>query len=616
MAARDWENRPLDGQGEANDEYCFFGECSDPENAEDIDTEGGPGREFVSYMLKLMYQNSISATLFCIIMYLAFKAGISECEPYGLKPGSPSGHYMRKVKRMAGWAKSEEFLYVDVVGQGKHDIERTQMSTATLPAHEQMTEDIEGINASKALLAQRKQQAGGLPQCYYDHPVVRSAAPGEVVLPIATYLDGVPYSLTDAVLGFWVINLLDSRRYLCMILRKRNMCDCGCKGWCTLYFYFTMFRWYLQALARGEHPDKGPFGPWESSGARAMRAGVSFGFKAACLYFKGDWMELAGSVGFPSWADGLRPCFDCNSHSHKMYDPQSSMDVLSWLINADRDYYDACDRCEKLVVVRNAGDAANIVSRLRHDRRKQGSRGRALVADLQIHGVQLLANDRLEPSPVLPDVGSLEQLTDFPKTITFWRPSAETLARHRNPVFDPEIGMTPRRSIVVDLLHALYLGILLVYARLVLWKLIVHGAYGHTGTNHEHLSVAMVVLRSALMTWYPVHEKKTGEVLTRVADLTAGMLGEPGDPKLKTKGAETWGIVLFVVEELKIKGGVLPPDDCTRLLHAGENLVRIARIWKSCDWTVPDDLQKDRLDIDSSLAMETYMVLGQPLSAL
>ena len=211
----------------------------------------------------------------------------------------------------------------------------------------------------------------------------------------------------------------------------------------------------------------------------------------------------------------------------------------------------------------------------------------------QINGRQLRRNDRLEPSRAFPDVGKLDCVDSFPLEIVFWRPSQETLTRHRNPLFDREIGITPKQSLVADLLHTFFLGILLVWCRTVIWALIEHGAYGHIGDSHERLVASVLVLRSSLMRFYPVHEKNCQETLTRVADLTVKMLGEPSDRKLKTKGAETWGIALFLNSELQKHHHILPDAEGNRLQHAGIALERVVRIWKGSDWTMPATLQKD-----------------------
>lgn len=148
-----WENRPLHAQhAEEDGDAIFWGVCSDDEDG----VESSPGDDFVSYMLQLMYETVVSAKVFCVIMYLAGKAGISEAAPFGLAPGSPKGHYSRKVKRKLGWLTTQDFMYVNVVGQGKHDIERSEYLVPFLPAHEQVAQDRDGLDASKIILEQKK----------------------------------------------------------------------------------------------------------------------------------------------------------------------------------------------------------------------------------------------------------------------------------------------------------------------------------------------------------------------------------------------------------------------------------------------------------------------------
>eukprot|EP00969_Alexandrium_andersonii_P263012 11626552-Alexandrium_andersonii.AAC.1 len=70
---------------------------------------------------------------------------------------------------------------------------------------------------------------------------------------------------------------------------------------------------------------------------------------------------------------------------------------------------------------------------------------------------RLAVGDRLEPCEALPDVGALEDV-QVPIKILFWRPSAETKARHRNPIFDDVLGTT-LCTLAVDTLHTLNLGV-------------------------------------------------------------------------------------------------------------------------------------------------------------
>ena len=383
-----WDNRSLnDDENDAEEYGSYWGECSDPEDG-DTNTEVSAGMEFVSFLLKLLYQATISAHVFAVIMYFAGKAGIKEAVDWGLPPGRGSGRYSRKLKRKLGWSgktNQQGFLVMEVPGQGKHDIERCTKLVSSIPGHEQLADDTQGIEASKRIL-EHKKATDDLPLCYHHHPVVSGAQEGECVFPVAIYIDGVPYSITDSVIGIWLINILDGRRYLVSVLRKRLLCMCGCRGWCTFYHFFCMIKWMLEALARGMFPSERYDGDWRDSDLiRSQKAGQPFGFKCACLYMKGDWSELGVTLGFPTWKDGLRPCWSCNACADNFYSVLGvDLQNLTWIINGDDDYFDACSRCEIIVTLAGNADLTVVVNKLRYDKRQGGSRGRALVDAIQV----------------------------------------------------------------------------------------------------------------------------------------------------------------------------------------------------------------------------------------
>ena len=44
---------------------------------------------------------------------------------------------------------------------------------------------------------------------------------------------------------------------------------------------------------------------------RESLSGRPLNARGAVLFIKRDWSEYGSTVGFPLWADGLRPCFLC-----------------------------------------------------------------------------------------------------------------------------------------------------------------------------------------------------------------------------------------------------------------------------------------------------------------
>ena len=96
-------------------------------------------------------------------------------------------------------------------------------------------------------------------------------------------------------------------------------------------------------------------------------------------------------------------------------------------------------RGEQIRVLSREQHAA-VKAALWYDKRLDGNHGRALLVDVPF--CDLLANDRLEPSRELMDVAAFDQINEFPTRAVFWRTSAETVSRHRCPLFRYVICLT------------------------------------------------------------------------------------------------------------------------------------------------------------------------------
>ena len=99
-------------------------------------------------------------------------------------------------------------------------------------AHEALEADFQ--SQTYALQLREFIAEGSAPPSYESHPVVQRNA-GRLVAPLGVYMDALPYSLVDSVLGVWVINLVTGARDVLLTIRKKRVCSCGCKGWCTYY---------------------------------------------------------------------------------------------------------------------------------------------------------------------------------------------------------------------------------------------------------------------------------------------------------------------------------------------------------------------------------------------
>jgi hypothetical protein len=409
-------------------------DSSDSDVAEDVATT--PGGEFVKYMIGLLMYNTLSAKQFCTAMWWASRSGVEEATPYAFRPDAPSGHYSRKCKAALGWVDTSPFYPLDIPGHGKHDLERATHTVDTLPLHEQLADDLEGDPACRFTLAQWRVE-GRLPEAYWQHPVTQEAR-GEAVMPFALYLDGVPYSQTDSVLGMWGLTSSRARGSSSLLCGRSCVANAGVGGGARCTPLFALAAWSLRALAAGAWPtcrhDGSPF--LRCDQARARRAGEAMRTRWACLYIKGDWAEYAGSLGLPAWNDVLRPCYECPAFGAAQHIALgNTMASLRWGINDEGDYDRACRRCEIIVDITTDADKAMISERLRPDKRDGGARGLALAATPPplASGATLQADDRSEQSEHLLDYALSREATP-PFTVTFWRLSEEALARHRSPL--------------------------------------------------------------------------------------------------------------------------------------------------------------------------------------
>ena len=541
--------------------------------------EPTPGDELVGFCKVLLWSRTLNAREFCTIMYWAGKAGVAEAVPLGYNPDAASGNFarhLRATQSTLGVIGAPERLYtVRVPGHSKTQLGRTVHDVTVYAPHEIILDEIVGAGAD--YLVREAVYNQDLPPCYYDHPVVTQHR-SEVVWPFSLYVDAVPYSHTDSVIGWWMVNEVTASRYLFCTLRKKLFCKCGCRGWCTLYTIFRLIRWSVDAMASATWPslrhDGSPWLPRDS--ARAGVAGQPLKARCALLFVKGDWAEYSTTLGLASWTDAIRPCFKRNASRHSFMDA-SEAGPLNFPARENRegDYRAACARCERWVTI-SAAQHATLVGLLVYDRRADGSHGRTLLRDVPELG--LLARDRLEPSPELHDVGLFELLTHFPRRVLWWRPSLETLSRHANPMFAQELGTDPSRCLVIDALHAVNLGIMHVFARHAVWYLLLSGVYGGHGNQDERLQTACLVFRHELMTWYGRRQReRPHEQLTRLSDFSLKTVGEPAKRKLKTKGAETYGLLLFLGDELERRASVLG-DACSCLAQASRALERFVAI--------------------------------------
>ena len=559
------------------------------DEAVDADSPEAAAEEWMSVMLDLCWSRSITAGAFCQLCYWASKAGIEGLAgSCGQRPGLPSGHYQRHLDKALGFRRERANLYkLEAPSLRRHDRGRSTQELLVVNPHEALGEYARGDPTIVVRLHDRV--ALGVPPAWSTHPVWLESA-GEAV-PLSLFVDGVPYSHTDSVIGFWILNEVTKTRHVCAVLRKRTRCACGCRGWCSFWPLFDWLRWSFECLATRIYPAcRHDFKDFDAAhdADRIELVGKPMLHRYFLLYIKGDWSEYCSTFGFPTWQSSYRPCLFCACPPAELYSVRGlSLHDRPWHENDDDDFERACSRCEIRVVV-NAHTAREIWSWLDYDRRPNGSHGLCLKRAIPALGLE--EGDRLEPSRWLPDVGKLRDCTMFPAPLLFWRSANQTAALHRCPLFDASLGITPGRSMTCDTLHVLYLGVFKQWVWKGLWHLLQANIWRapETCTADERVLVQITTMRSELDAWYKArHARGAAENLTRAHDVTPKMVGAKDQLKLSLSGAETWGVLLYLVEKMETNAAAIGADG-RDLCTAGKCCVRFIELLRESPYVVPN----------------------------
>ena len=220
-----------------------------------------------------------------------------------------------------------------------------------------------------------------------------------------------------------------------------------------------------------------------------------------------------------------------------------------------------------------------------YDKRTTGSRGLCLKEDLP--DLRLLKGDRVEPCEDVPDIGMLEHLDVFPARVLFWRASAETLVRHKNPVFNEAIGFTPYRCVGVDWLHTLSLGLFQNWCSATLHELFRVDAW-QTFSANEGARIKMSTQRlSAELEGWTVARLSDNRNVTKVRTLQQDDFGTHRHPKFPLKGGETNTFLEFMVSVAVPRSQGSLGELGGPLLRAGRNLLRILTLIRENPVTFP-----------------------------
>ena len=544
----------------------------------DEDLNEAPGDALGAYLLELKYKSVLSAKQCCVLAWWAVKGGATGdiTEKLAFRPTAPSGHYNRKFKSATGAHAHDHRNYVfSTPGYVKTSATRESINLTICPPHESLSEEVDHDPdiLSKASDRQRKHL---FPPRYDSHPVVTGAPENTIVVPYALYLDGLPYNKVDSLLAIYAYTTISERRHLVASIRKKDICKCGCHGYCTLFQVFSVLRWSMSAAASGQFPSCRHNGEVFSStdSVRSRRSGEDMKCRFALMYLKGDWAEYCTTLGLTSWSANHHCCPWCQTSQETFFDTAGfSFNSFPHALKSDDTYEAACAVCEIRCAFVSQADLDSVRAELFFDPLGQTHQGRALGKRFPHLGLKI--GDRVEPCAELPDVAMLDSLR-APCTVLFWRPANEVGVKRRCPLFNPSIGIGIQ-SLVCDVMHCMYLGNLQRWVSFVWWKLCLGNAWQVPASGEKemvHLSIGL--LRAEYHRWikrYRKNHPEEAKSITEVPNISRKILGEQGKYELKTKAMMTRSLVPFSIYLLNKFPRVIEHQSAIRA--AGESLERL-----------------------------------------
>lgn len=177
--------------------------------------------------------------------------------------------------------------------------------------------------------------------------------------------------------------------------------------------------------------------------------------------------------------------------------------------------------------------------------RKGAGTGRRIVIAVPELGLQV--QDQQVPSPENPDIGDIDDRTDFPFVVVFWRGSPGVFTRCRNPLFHESTYITVE-SLCVDEMHTMHLGVFASFVVHGLWALLSANVWNFSGSQEQMHARGAHVVAHELSQWYKREGRNNpGKPIYKLGgEFTLSVIGKQTAPVLHAKAAETGTLVAFV----------------------------------------------------------------------
>ena len=359
-------------------------------------------------LIGLYVSKALSAVELCTLCHNIVLATPDAVADLALRPGITSlGNYNAHVRLILGAELGlADLSYVEAPMSDSHSGLRVIGSIPYIPPsewfHERLVGDQVGhhdVDMASPLPNLPPTVILGWTPLQDSHPVVVAArAKGVHASRIrrgGLYMDAAGFTKHEGFEGLFFNDLETGKRGLCAVVRKSELCNCGRRGFCTLWPLHEAVRHDLEWAGKGIWaPCRYDNTPLPRDGIRDQRAGLPMSLYVACTELRADWPGFSLPLGFRACNHKYHPCplCHCTKETMGLIEGVALDGSGPWLPYTHDEYLaEVGECCIKVHVATPADQQAIMDAPLDFDSSDKGYLGRVLYDDVVLStGEQLL----------------------------------------------------------------------------------------------------------------------------------------------------------------------------------------------------------------------------------
>ena len=235
-----------------------------------------------------------------------------------LRPSMAGGHFQAHIDAALGIPDfvAEYVYWVDVPIHNHQTNRRTLQRHPMLLIHERVAAAF-AHDATQFLPPEGERDALlGVPR-FASCALLRALGWNRLAL-LGFYIDAAPWSKRDSFYAFYWYGIFSTQRHLITVIRKHDLCKCGCGGRCSLQAILAVIAWSFGCLRGKLYPRRRHDGSDLDDYRRANRQG-ELPIRGLLKEFRADWQEHAQGLGFSTWSSSQSPCFVCDCTADNMH---------------------------------------------------------------------------------------------------------------------------------------------------------------------------------------------------------------------------------------------------------------------------------------------------------